>query len=612
MHQRRTLEELVTGVAARLMAVDSRTVVEACTAVLRDLVEYLDVDVCFLRRNDEELDATVLVAEWPPRTNVPTPDPLAVVFFRDADPIFAAAKHATEVKIVRPHADDYQRRVKDGSGVDQTSMAAVPLLSGSVTTGVLGFVKHGDREWLVSEINALKAIAAFLAQLQARIAAEDRLRYLAEHDALTGLANRRSLLSELEHRLEPGRPGPVAVLFLDVDRLKVVNDALGHAAGDAYLRAIGGRLEAAFAADLVVRMGGDEFIIVVRAPTTMDGAHQLAKQAQVVAAEPVQLQTEEVSRSVSIGIALGVPGRSSVAELVGFADQSALAAKAQGGNAVVGFTDEMRTRAQERNDIEMHLRSAIHGDELVLYYQPEVDLASGQIIGVEALVRWQHPIRGLLLPDSFIGIAESTNLAGELGRWVLWEACRQMHDWQESLPELSLKLRVNISPAQLISTDFVETVARVLEEYELSGVDLCLEITEHAVIHDLDRVLVTLRGLNELGVHVAIDDFGTGRSSLGQLKQLPVDTLKIDRGFVHNLGNSSDDLAIVKSIISLADSFGLDVVAEGVETVQAAEMLLELGCGNAQGYLFSKPVPPAEVLEILQRGGKVADYPADR
>ena len=598
----RSLEQLVTDVAGRLMPADSTTSVAAATEVLRDLVEYFGVDVSFLRRNDHTIGATVLVAEWPQRRDVPDPDPLGVVYFRDADPVFAAAENAREAVIIRPEPSGYQDRIRSGAGVVETSMAAVPLLSGPVTTGVLGFIKFGDREWSTREINALNAIATLFAQLQARVAAEGRLRYLADHDELTGLSNRRMLLGELERRLQPGESGPVALLFLDVDRLKVVNDLLGHNAGDAFIHELGNRLEGRFPDDVVVRLGGDEFVIVMSEPMDANAAEVVAREAQLVASTPISLGTEEVGRSVSIGIAVAKPGECSVGELLRCADEAVLTAKSDGGNAVVVCSDEMRAANDDHAEMEMHLRAAIRDGQLEVYYQPVVDLESGAISGVEALVRWNHPVRGVLQPDSFIDIAEAANLSGELGRQVLREACRQLAQWNAMISGTPLFMCVNVSPAQLITSDFVDSVAIELETYGLSGGSLCIEITERAVMHDLAHVLVTLRGLEELGVRIALDDFGTGYSSLAQLKVLPVDTVKIDRGFVHELGIDHDDLAIVHSIVGLADSFGLDVVAEGVDSGRAAQILLDLGCRYAQGFLFSPPVKSDRIAAMLRAG----------
>ena len=599
------LEELVTDVATQLMPVTSETLLPSLEKVLRELVEYFDVDVSFVRRHDHKRRTTTLMAEWPPRPNIPDPDPLGVISFETADPIFALSEHLDDVGIFRPEVAtaEYQDRVREGSGVPAISGATVPLRSGDVTTGVLGFLKYGDRDWSAGEINALKAIAALLAHLQGRLVAEQALQHLAEHDELTGLANRRSLMRHLHARIAAGQPHPAALLFVDVDRLKAINDFLGHLAGDQFIAAIAARLRAhACPADFVARLGGDEIIIVIARPCDTDAAIVAATRVMDLLSEPVSLGGQEVTRSVSIGVSVAEPGQCSGSQWLRDADQAMLAAKAEGGNVVVPFTAEMKKRNAVRNDIELHLRTAIADGSLVLYYQPEVELQTGRVIGVEALVRWHHPTLGLLQPDSFIGVAEATNLAGELGRWVLQEACRQYAMWQSEIPDLQLCLRVNVSPVQLIAVDFVDTVRALLAEHGIGRGHLTLEITEHAVVGDLETVLRTLRDLRTIGVQVAIDDFGTGYSSLAQLKALPVNALKIDQGFVRELGINPDDLAIVRSIVELAESFGLDIVAEGVETTLAARTLSALGCVRAQGYLFSPPLPVAELHDILSSG----------
>lgn len=601
----RSLENLVTKVASRLMPVNAASFVPVMQLVLRDLVDHFGMDTAFLRYNDHDIHATVLVAEWPPRSNVPDPDPLGVVYFRDADPIFAQVEHMKDVGITRPglSGPEYANRVRAGSGVTETSVAAVPLLSGDVTTGTLGFIKFGDRDWTEAEINVLKAIAALLAQVQARIEAEEQLRFTADHDHLTGLANRRALLRHLSQRLGAGEPGPVGVMFIDLDRLKPLNDFLGHLAGDEYIRQLAKRLGmSAGPDDLVARLGGDEFVIVFGEPACGSTAECRAETFRRVVNERVQLGREVVSRSVSIGVAVGIPGRTSVAALLSQADQAAIAAKALGGNGIVVYSDDMQEAADKRNLIELSLRTSINDEALFLVYQPEVDLRSGRIIGVEALVRWHHPVLGLLQPASFIEVAELTNLAGELGRWVIRTACRQYAQWRSETPELDLTLRVNVSPVQLVNLDFVDTVAQVLAEFQMENRTLCLEVTENAVVSDLAQTQATLQGLDDIGVQVAIDDFGTGYSSLSHLKALPVDELKIDKNFVMELDNNPDDRTIVKSIIGLAESFGLQLVAEGVENVAAARMLLDMGCYRAQGFLFSRPVPAAEIRTLLDAG----------
>jgi EAL domain-containing protein (putative c-di-GMP-specific phosphodiesterase class I) len=279
-----------------------------------------------------------------------------------------------------------------------------------------------------------------------------------------------------------------------------------------------------------------------------------------------------------------------------------LAAKTLGGNQIAVFSDGMSQEGDFRNDIELHLQNVIENDALLLHYQPEVDLRTGEILAAEALVRWQHPTRGLLAPDAFIGIAESINLAGELGRWVMRTACAEFAAWQRQGIGLGTVLRVNVSPVQLVTDGFVESVADMLAEFGLEPGTVCLEITESVVVQDIETTRVTLAGLKEAGVHVAIDDFGTGYSVLSLLKTLPVDTLKIDRGFVRDLGASPEDLAIVRAIIALAEAFGLQLVAEGVETESAARTLLTHGCHRAQGFLLSRPLPGEQMKDLLLQG----------
>ncbi len=606
------LDDLVTSVATDLMGVTLPTMQTASSNLLHRLVDYFGVDLSFLRRNDNELAATILVAEWPPRKDIPVPDPLGVIPFATADPTFAALEHLSSVLIARPTNDEeYQARIRKGSGIEGVSLATVPLMSGTATTGTLGFIKYGDREWQQEEINALRAVAALLAQLQARVAAEEQLRYLAYHDELTGLATRRGLADHLAERLTKGAPGPVALIFVDVDRLKVLNSFLGHAAGDEFLTTLALRLgQAAPQQHFLARLGGDEFVAVMDGPAGEDRAMAYAELLRGVANRPVPVGGEEITRGVSVGVALGEPGTGTVSELMNQADQAMLQAKTRGGNESCIFTGEMRRRNEIRTDVELHLVTAIRTDSLVLHYQPQVALLTGEITGVEALVRWPHPHLGLLQPSSFIDLIETSNLAGELGRWVTATACRQLKAWHGMFPDREpIGMSVNVTPAELITNDYVETIRRILFESGLDGKHLTLEITENAIVLDTEQALVTLRGLAAIGVKVAIDDFGTGYSSLAQLKSLPVDELKIDQGFVSDLGHNSSDLAIVRSIISLADSFGLQTVAEGVETEVAAATLIALGCAKGQGFLYAKPCVATDLEAILEVKGKVLRYP---
>jgi diguanylate cyclase (GGDEF)-like protein len=607
-----SLDLVVTTVATQLMAVNAATSVAVSRRVLADLVAHFNVDASFLRHNDHSIHATKLVADWPLRPNVPDPDPLGIVYFADADPVFALAEHLKEPAIFRPEpaTDDYQRRVQGSRHIPPTSMACVPLLSGDVTTGVLGFVKFGDRDWRPEEINALKAIASLFAQLQARVLAEEQLRYLADHDDLTGLHNRRALLAHLDSRLAAGQPGPVSVLFFDLDRLKAINDYLGHTAGDWFIRVLADRLKhSAEGPSLIARLGGDEFVVVAASPTDADAAEALAYRLQFSLSERVPIDGEMLTRTVSIGVALGTPGRDTTSDLLRRADQAVLTAKSSGGNKVAVFSDEMSLDSEFRNDIELHLHSVIENGALVLHYLPEVDMRTGAILATEALVRWQHPTRGLLAPDAFIGVAESINLAGELGRWVMRSACAEFAQWRSRGVGHDAVLRINVSPVQLVTDGFVQSVAGIVDEFGLGG-SVCLEITESVVVQDIETTRITLAGLKSVGVQVAIDDFGTGYSVLSHLKSLPVDTLKIDKSFVRDLGSNPGDLAIVRAIIALADAFGLQLVAEGVETETAAMTLLRHGCYRAQGFLLSRPIPGDAMESLLARGRVPVNFSA--
>lgn len=445
-----SLDLVVTSVATQLMGATSATVKDLCQNVLADLVAFFDVDVSFLRRNDHTIRASVLVAEWPVRPGIPDPDPLAVVYFTDADPVFAMAEHQKEPVVFRPEpaTDDYQRTINEGRQVAATSMACVPLLSGEVTSGVLGFVKFGDRDWTEAELNALKAIASLLAQVQARVDAEEQLRYLADHDDLTGLYNRRALLSHLDARLTDGQSGPVSALFFDLDRLKAINDYLGHTAGDWFIRVLAERLRrSSDGPTLIARLGGDEFVVVPATPMDAAAAEALALRLQTALRERVSIDGEMLTRTVSIGVALGMPGRDSTSDLLRRADQAVLTAKSSGGNQVAVFTDDMSMENEFRNDIELHLQTVVESGALLLHYLPEVDMRTGDIVAMEALVRWQHPTRGLLTPDSFIGVAESINMAGELGRWVLRTACAEFAAWRSRGHGTESVMRINVSPS---------------------------------------------------------------------------------------------------------------------------------------------------------------------
>jgi diguanylate cyclase (GGDEF)-like protein len=611
---RQSLDRVVTDVAVQLMAANAATSVEVTRQVLAKLVAHFDVDVSFLRYNDHNIRASRLIAEWPQRPEVPNPDPLSLVYFDD-DPVFALTEHGKKPGVIRPEpaTDEYQKRIEEDRHVPATSAAAAPLVSGEVTTGVLGFIKFGDRQWAPEELNALEAIGSLFAQVQARVLAEEMLRHLADHDDLTGLHNRRALLAHLEGRLAAGQPGPVTALFFDLDRLKAINDYLGHSAGDSFIRVLAERLrDEAGPADVIARLGGDEFVVVPASPMDAVAAESMARRLLSKLSERVPIDGEMLTRTASVGVALAIPGRHTTSDLLRWADHAVLTAKNAGGNTIAVFTDEMALKIEFRNDIELHLPNVIESGSLILHYLPEVDMRTGEILAAEALVRLQHPTRGLLAPDLFIGVAESINLAGELGRWVIRAACADFARWRANGVGRNAVLRVNVSPVQLVTDGFVDAVAGILAEFDLAGGSVCLEITESVVVQDIETTRITLAGLKDAGVRIAIDDFGTGYSVLSHLKSLPVDTLKIDQSFVRELGTNPDDLAIVRAVIALAEAFGLDLVAEGVETEAAAQTLVRHGCYRAEGFLLSRPVEGDE-MERLLAGGRIAvRFPATR
>jgi EAL domain-containing protein (putative c-di-GMP-specific phosphodiesterase class I) len=342
---------------------------------------------------------------------------------------------------------------------------------------------------------------------------------------------------------------------------------------------------------------------------SINTAEAFAQQLKTKLCCGLTIGDDAITPAVSIGVAAGTPGRGNTADLLNRADEAVLAAKRAGGDQVAVSTGYVSLKNALRN--ELHLRGEIDSEALLLHYLPEVDLWSGAIVAVEALVRWRHPERGLLLPDAFIGVVESTNLATELGRWVMRSACADLSRWRSHGVGQNAMLRINVSPSQLVSCGFVRSVADIIEEFGIDGSSVCLEITERAVVGEIEITRRALEELKEIGVQIAIDDFGTGYAVLSHLKSLPVDALKIDASFVRDLGTSPGDLAIVRSIIGLAEAFDLQVVAEGVETPAAALTLMRHGCQRAQGYLLSRPLPNNATESLLSAASMPMPFLAD-
>jgi diguanylate cyclase (GGDEF)-like protein/PAS domain S-box-containing protein len=432
---------------------------------------------------------------------------------------------------------------------------------------------------------------------------EEQLRHQAFHDALTGLPNRALFMDRLGHalaRVERSTES-VAVLFLDLDNFKLVNDSLGHEAGNQLLAGVAERLKACFRPeDTVARLGGDEFAALLEDVADRGDATRAALRMAEVLRPPFVLGEREVFARPSIGIAVHASGEVRAEDLVQSADRAMYRAKNSG--EVYSLASRLGTTGQalRRLELEGDLRRALEREQLRVCYQPMVLLRDGRIVGMEALVRWEHPERGLLLPSEFIPVAEETALIVSIGRWVLETVCRQARAWQAQYPSSShLRVWVNLSAKQFQQPKLVEEVARVLQESGLRPACLGLEITESTAMEDTVSTTKTLRELADLGVRLAIDDFGTGYSSLSALHNLPVAVLKIDRSFIRGLGEDSEDTVMLSAIIDLARALGMRVVAEGVETAKQLTLLRELGCEMAQGNYFSAPLPGEEAAALL-------------
>ncbi len=590
---------IIAGVVAQMTGASAYTAPRLCERLLEQLVKQFEADAAFLRHNNHTLRASMLIAEWPPRDPVPDPDPVAQIPFAEADGMVAEELKKTTVIASDTAKLGHSSRFAARRG--RASVAAVaPLLWGAATTGVIGLTRSGGKQWTPEELDALAVIASLFAQLQARIAVESSLHRLAEQDELTGLHNRRRLTAEINHRLRVGRPGPVAALYIDLDRLKTINDHFGHTAGDLVIRACAQRLSAKAGDDaLIARVGGDEFVVIPKKAMSAEDAEELAHTLQTTMCEPVRIGGELVTRTLSIGVAVGMPGVDAGDDLLRRADQAALSVKRKGGNAVAVFNHDISMQGAWRNDDELHLLGGIDSEALLLHYQPEIDLRTGEILAVEALARWQQSTRGLLPADAVNDAAESASLAGRLGCWVMRRACGDFSRWRSHGFGERTTLRLNISPAQLASDGFVDGVSATIDEFGIDAGSVCLEIREGVMVRDVQHTHTTLAMLKDVGVQIAIDDFGIGHVGLSQLKSLPVDMLKINTGFIRDLGTSAPDLAIVRAIIGLAEAVGLQLTAEGVETPIAAATLLRHGCNRAQGYLLSRPVTEDAMESLL-------------
>lgn len=493
----------------------------------------------------------------------------------------------------------------------------VRLAAGDLNARIEPSENRDEIDAVITGVNLLaEELKHIHAELEARVASRTallrrtqvELEQMAKTDALTGLGNRTLLNERIQEavRASVDTGNAPAVLVLDLDSFKAINDTMGHGAGDAVLVEVASRLRSVVrATDTVARLGGDEFAILITGATEAE-VLQIARRASERLQDSVRIGTETVWAMASIGVRVGTPGYPAE-ELLRDADIAMYLSKARGRNNVQLFHPDMLIDARERSRTTAELRNAVTGGELALWYQPVVELASGRVVGIEALLRWYHPVRGVIMPNSFIGIAEETGLILELGRWVLHEGVAQFERWTKTAPEVTdFRLHINLSAAELLRSDLLEDIRTTLDRHQVDPRRLVLEITE-TVLMSQGTVEEVLGRLRDLGVGLQIDDFGTGYSSISYLRALPADTVKVDQSLIAEMGSDPQQEKFVAAILQLISSAGLIAVMEGIETAEQAAQLKTMGCLFGQGYYFGYPVPAEKVLDQL-RGLKRRRY----
>jgi diguanylate cyclase (GGDEF)-like protein len=559
-----------------------------------DLVTVLELEI------DDQLMLMRAGAGWPPNVI----GKHRVPFDRHSQAAMAIGAGAPVL------VDDYSTEVRfKGAEVlhreGALSGITVPIAGRELPFGVLAAHARTRRGFSPDDVNFLQSVANVLAAAIERRRNEAETRHQALHDSLTGLPNRALFRDRLERALARSRrtDTTLAVLFIDVDNFKVVNDSLGHEAGDELLAALAPRLvEAVRAGDTVARFGGDEFVLLCEDVEDEQEALEVAERVKRCFAEPLAIAGGEHFVTASIGVAMPSDGHDAPEALVRDADAAMYQAKERGRARFELFDADMRASALKRLQVEADLRRAVDRDEMELVYQPVIEVDSGRIVGVEALLRWHHRDHGLVPPLEFIPVAEESGLIVPLGDWVLREAMRKAAHWRPMARpgENPIVVSVNLSTRQMAERDLVDSVALALNDTGVEAPQIALEITETVLVEDTEMAAATLHALEELGVKLVLDDFGTGYSSLGYVKRFPLAFLKIDRSFVAELGRNGRDAAIVSAIAEMARALGARVVAEGVETEEQLAGVRKLGCELAQGYLFARPLPADEIDGLLR------------
>ncbi len=605
----RPADRHVTRELRSLLAMSTDLARIADTGPIGDLVaEHLalatDVDECCVSYWDRSADRVLTYGYFPPERREAVSEAYPLADFPATRRVLTS-REPTVVDVADPAADPSEVAYLRSIG-NQTALL-LPLVANGETIGLVELTSARPIQFDELRLDVAQAMANETAMAIENARLYEVLRHQAFHDPLTGLPNRALFKDRLEHAIARSIRGlrTVGVIFIDLDDFKTVNDSLGHAAGDEALVLAAGRLLSCVRpGDTVARLGGDEFAILVEdVPDRLEAEH-LADRILDGLKAPLVVNATELLTGGSAGIALGSGGERTADELLRNADFAMYQAKTIGKGTYQVFQPSMRAAALERLALVGRLRHALDRQELVLHYQPIVDLRTGAVRGMEALVRWRDPERGLLLPGDFVPLAEETGLIIPIGRWVLREACHQARAWQVRFAtDPPLSVSVNVSVKQFGHPDFVEEVSAALAEVAMDPATLTLELTESMLMQNTDATLDRLQALKAIGVRLAIDDFGTGYSSLSYLQRFPIDVLKIDRSFIEGIGMGAEATALVRSIIEIGQSLRLETVAEGVERAEQPSTLAELNCDLAQGYFLNLP-QSADQIDRLLAGGR--------
>jgi diguanylate cyclase (GGDEF)-like protein len=574
---------------------------ERAKVIARHLAVAVGVDECAISYWDRAGDRVVTYGYHPPERTAEIEPEYALADYPETrrvltDQVLVVVDVGDES--ADSHEVDYLR------SIDARTSAMLPLLSRGESIGLVELTARRRVRFDPARLDLARSMANEAAMALETARLYEQIEHQAMHDNLTGLPNRALFIDRLGHALARTRRSGslVAVLFVDLDHFKHINDGLGHAAGDRVLAFVGSRLRDTLRpGDTVARLGGDEFGVLLDPIGSIAEAGQVADRLLESLQTPVSLGSIEYSVKASIGLAVGKGGGAAAGaeQLLADADVAMYSAKQRGKGRWEPFRASLRDAARQRAQVASSLSRALQNDEFVVHYQPIFQLSSGRIQGVEALLRWQHPQRGLVRPTEFIAIAEETGLIVQLGGWVLRTSCAQAAAWQRLLDRPDLALHVNLSPRQFEHPAVVHDVEAALAASGLPAESLTLEITESLLVNDAPTVVHRMKELKRLGVRLAIDDFGTGYSSLNYLQRLPIDSLKIDKTFVDGLGTGDASHGLVQAILHIASSLGLQAVAEGVERADQQPVLTALSCDLAQGYALARPHQPAEIEALL-------------